>query len=131
MPDDAEELTDVTTAKAAQTLIDIVERQNGEQSMLKQQLLYLYTTGAVFRHTRYVVDAERAGTTCEPVFSETETQLELDRYHCFQCGTTTAASVMPLDGHRCDRCQMPLSDDSFFPAEYGPVIRKVGDEMVP
>ena len=75
MPEDAEQLSDVTTAKAAQTLIDIIERQNREQSLLKQQLLYLYTTGAVFRHTRYVVDAERAGTTREPVFDETETSL--------------------------------------------------------
>src|SRR6201996_3502259 len=96
MPDDAEQLSDVTTAKAAQTLVDIIERQNGEQSLLKQQLLYLYTTGAVFRHTRYVIDAERAGTTSEPVFREVDAQLEPDRYRCFHCGTTTAADAVPM-----------------------------------
>ncbi|MGC2399473.1 MAG: hypothetical protein WA510_06815 [Acidobacteriaceae bacterium] len=131
MPVDAEQLSDVTTARAAQTLIDIIERQNGEQSLLKQQLLYLYTTGAVFRHTRYVVDAERAGTTREPVFNETETQLEPDRYHCFQCGATTPADAMPTNGHRCEQCQSPMKADSFFPGEYGLVIRKVGDEELP
>jgi len=130
MPEDAEQLADVTTARAAQTLIDIIERQNGEQSLLKQQLLYLYTTGAVFRHTRYVVDAERAGTTREPVFNETETLLEPDRYHCFHCGATTPADTM-MNGRRCAQCQSPLSEDSFFPAEYGPVLRKVGEEEVP
>jgi hypothetical protein len=130
MPEDAEQLADVTTAKAAQTLIDIIERQNHEQSLLKQQLLYLYTTGAVFRHTRYVVDGERAGTTREPVFNETETQLAPDRYHCFHCGATSPAEAMPLDGHRCAHCQRPLGEDSFFPAEYGPVIQKVGEEEV-
>jgi hypothetical protein len=131
MPEDAEQLTDVTTAKAAQTLISIIEQQNSEQSLLKQQLLYLYTTGAVFRHTRYVVDGERAGTTREPVFNETETQLAPDRYHCFHCGTTSPAEAMPLDGHRCAHCQRSLGEDSFFPAEYGPVIQKIGEEEVP
>ena len=129
MPEDAEQLSDVTTAKAAQILIDIIEQQNREQSLLKQQLLYLYTTGAVFRHTRYVVDGERAGTTREPVFNETETQLAPDRYHCFHCGATSPAQEM--DGQRCPNCFRPLGHDSFFPAEYGPVIQKVGEEEVP
>jgi hypothetical protein len=129
MPEDAEQLSDVTTAKAAQILIDIIEQQNREQSLLKQQLLYLYTTGAVFRHTRYVVDGERAGTTREPVFNETETQLAPDRYHCFHCGATSPAKEM--DGQHCPHCSRPLGEDSFFPAEYGPVIQKVGEEEVP
>ncbi len=131
MPEDAEQLADVTTAKAAQTLIGIIEQQNSEQSLLKQQLLYLYTTGAVFRHTRYVVDGERAGTTREPVFNETETQLAPDRYHCFHCGATSPAEAIPVGVHRCQQCQRPLGEDSFFPAEYGPVIQKVGEEEVP
>src|SRR5580698_8169793 len=131
MPEDAEQLSDVTTAKAAQTLIGIIERQNREQSLLKQQLLYLYTTGAVFRHTRYVVDAERAGTSREPVFNERETQLAPDRYHCFHCGATSAADAMGTDARHCLQCLRPLGDDSFFPAEYGPVIQKVGEEEVP
>jgi hypothetical protein len=129
MPEDAEQLSDVTTAKAAQILIDIIEQQNREQSLLKQQLLYLYTTGAVFRHTRYVVDGERAGTTREPVFNETETQLAPDRYHCFHCGATSPAQEM--DGQHCPHCHRPLAEDSFFPAEYGPVIQKVGEEEIP
>jgi hypothetical protein len=38
---------------------------------------------------------------------------------------------MPLDGQRCAHCQRSLGQDSFFPAEYGPVIQKVGEEEVP
>ena len=37
----------------------------------------------------------------------------------------------PLDGHHCAHCQRSLGQDSFFPAEYGPVIQKVGEEEVP
>jgi hypothetical protein len=131
VPEDAEQLSDVTTAKAAQLLIGIIEGQNREQSLLKQQLLYLYTTGAVFRHTRYVVDAERAGTSREPVFDETETQLAPDRYHCFHCGATTAADAMGLGTQGCPECGRGLGNDSFFAAEYGPVIRQVGEKVVP
>src|ERR1700678_1253746 len=131
MPEDAEQLSDVTTAKAAQTLIDIIERQNREQSLLKQQLLYLYTTGAVFRHTRYVVDAERAGTSREPVFNETETQVAPDRSHCFHCGAPAPADAMGMLARHCQHCDRPLAEDSFFPAEYGPVVRQVGEEEVP
>ena len=131
MPEDAEQLSDVTTAKAAQTLIDIIERQNREQSLLKQQLLYLYTTGAVFRHTRYVVDAERAGTYAGA-------GLQRDR----DAAGARSLPLLPLrrdfaggcDGHvarHCQHCHRPLGEDSFFPAEYGPVIQKVGEEEVP
>ena len=91
LPEDAEQLDDVTTAKAAQTLIDIIEQKNKEQSLLKQQLLYLYTTGAVFRHTRYTTDQDRWGTHKEPVFNYTETQILPDRMHCFGCGTDNQA----------------------------------------
>jgi hypothetical protein len=138
LPENAEQLTDVTTAKAAQTLIDIVERQNKEQSLLKQQLLYLYTTGAVFRHTRYVVDADRAGTSHEPILRETETELAPDRYHCYSCGrdtpVTAAAAADAQPGAawaQCPHCQQSLGSEAFFPAEYGLAIRKVGEEELP
>lgn len=151
LPENAEHLTDVTTARAAQTLIDIVERQNREQSLLKQQLLYLYTTGAVFRHTRYVVDAERAGTRHEPVLNKTETELVPDRYHCFQCGADTpAVQSLAVDGQGsgneepgstatrlmtpgvgCTQCGRTVGGESFFPAEYGYAVRKIGEEELP
>lgn len=126
MPEDADELADVTTAKAAQTLVDIVEQQNREQSLLKQQLLYLYTTGAVFRHTRYVVDADRWGTKKEPVFNETETTLMPDRMHCFTCGKDSPAGMQ-----QCQSCRSPMGQDSFFPETKGPAIQQVGTEEVP
>jgi hypothetical protein len=129
LPENAEHLTDVTTAKAAQTLIDIVERQNKEQSLLKQQLLYLYTTGAVFRHTRYVVDADRAGTSHEPILKETQTQITPERMHCFSCGADNDPSVM--GNKECQNCGSRLGDESFFPAEFGLTVRKVGEEELP
>jgi hypothetical protein len=126
MPEDAEQLADTTTAEAAQTLISIIEQQNREQSLLKQQLLYLYTTGAVFRHTRYVVDADRAGTKKEPIYNETETEIMPARMHCFACGKDNPAQTA-----QCQNCGQPLGKDSFFPAVTGPVVQKVGEKKVP
>jgi hypothetical protein len=132
LPENAENLTDVTTARAAQTLIDIIERQNHEQSLLKQQLLYLYTTGAVFRHTRYVVDAERAGTRREPILLDVETEIAPERYHCFQCGADTPASAMGLVSQReCQNCGQPVGEESYFPAEFSPVLQKAGERETP
>jgi hypothetical protein len=133
MPENAEQLIDVTTAKAAQILIGIIERQNREQSLLKQQLLYLYTTGAAFRHTRYVVDADRAGSRHEPIFQEAETQILPSRYHCFTCGhDTPASSASLMDANSlCEGCGAQLGAESFFAAEQGLAVQKLGEEELP
>ncbi len=130
-PEDADQLADVTTARAAQSLIDIIERQNGEHSLLKRQLLYFYTTGAAFRHTRYVVDAERAGSKREPVFSETVTEILPARMHCYGCGADAPLREGEAAAQSCPQCGGVLGPDSYFPAERGPVLRQIGEEETP
>lgn len=140
LPENADSLADVTTARAAQTLIDIIERQNKEQSLLKQQLLYLYTTGAVFRHTRYVVDAERAGIRREPIFETSSTEINAERYHCFQCGCDNPLGpTEPVNGQdqraaeipACSSCGAAMGPESYLPAEIGSTVRKVGERSIP
>lgn len=126
MPVNAEEPPDVATAKAAQTLIDIVERTNKEASLLKGQLLYMFTCGAAFRHTRYIVSADRVGTKKQPIFNSTETEILPDRMHCYNCGADN-----PKGTQQCANCQKPMMDDSFYPAVIGPVTKQVGTEDVP
>lgn len=123
MPEDADQLTDVATAKAAQTLVDVVERDNKEASLLKSQLLNLYCTGTVFRHTRYVVSADLAGTKTQPVFDETETTIMPARKHCFNCGTDNQPQSPACQNPNCGK---PMGDDSFFPEVIGPVTKQVG-----
>jgi hypothetical protein len=126
MPEDAEELADVATAKAAQTIIDIVERDNKEASQLKGQLLYMFSCGAAFRHTRYIVDADRNGTKPQPVYDTTETTIMPARMHCFNCGANN-----PPQGPQCQNCNTQMGGDSFFPPVSGPVTRQVGTQEVP
>lgn len=130
MPEDAEQLADTTTAKAAQILIDVVEQKNREQSLLKGQLLYLFTTGSCFRHTRYVVSADRWGTRPEPILDATEMQILPARIHCFDCGADSAPGTM-LSPSQCPQCGSVLSGDSFLPPENGTVTRQVGTQEVP
>lgn len=128
MPEDAEQLADTTTAKAAQILIDIVEQQNREQSLLKGQLMYFFSTGSCFRHTRYIVSADRAGTRKEPVFDFSETTILPARNHCYQCGADSSPDVTPGS---CPNCGEPLGADSYFPPTTGPVVQQVGTQSVP
>lgn len=149
LPENAEHLTDTATAKAAQTLIDIVERENKEQSLLKEQLLYLYTCGSCFRHTRYVVDADRAGTRTVPILEKSNAVIVPARHHCASCGVDTPvqgrdptqgqnralygppqSSLEGLSGS-CANCGAALGPDSFFPEEIGPVVRQIGEEELP
>ena len=134
LPENAEVLEDVATAKASQTLIDIIERQNKEHSMLKQQLLYMFTCGSQFRHTRYLVDADLAGTHDEPVFGVVDTQILPDRYHCFNCGMDNPAASMGLVMSRqCmnPKCASPLGPESYYPAVSGPMVQQTSTQEVP
>jgi hypothetical protein len=126
MPEDADQLTDVATAKAAQLLIDWVERVNKAMSLFKTQLLFIYNCGSAYRHTRFVVDADRGGTKTEPVFDMTETEIMPARMHCFQCGTDN-----PDQQQACAGCNQQMGGDSFYPAVTGPVTRQVGTKQVP
>lgn len=126
MPGDAEEPSDVATAKAAQMLVDKVERDNKESSLLKSQLFFLYNAGSVFRFTRFVVSADIAGTKEEPVYDQTETELMPARMHCYSCGTDNQAGTP-----QCANCKSPMGADSFFPPVSGPVTRQIGTQEVP
>lgn len=134
LPEDAEDLTDVTTAKAAETLIDIIQRQNKAMSLLKQQLFYMFNCGAIFRHTRYVVDSDRSGTRKEPVYGLVDTTLSPERYHCFNCGTDTSPdSMATMMTRACQNpnCGAPLGPESYYPEETGQAIGQVGEEELP
>ena len=93
LPDDAEKEEDIATAKVSSTVQEIIERKNEVKSLHKQALLELWLSGCYFRHTRYVVDAERAGTHREPEVSVAARQIMPGRYVCGKCGASTLSEV--------------------------------------
>lgn len=88
LPENAEREEDIATAKAASRVQEIVERQNNIKSLHKQGLLFLWMAGCYFRHTRYVVDSDLAGTHKEPVLEPQKVAVLPERYICSRCTTT-------------------------------------------
>lgn len=132
LPGDADNLQDVVTVKVAQILIGIVERKNKEKAKLKQQLLNMFMCGCYFRHTRYIIDGDRAGTRNEPVYGYTETELAPDRYVCQRCGQVTPANdIGMMMSPQCQSCGQQLDQSGFFPAETGTALAQIGEQEVP
>src|SRR5439155_16536252 len=80
LPENGEREEDIATAKAASRVQEIVERQNNIKGLHKQGLLFLWMAGCYFRHTRYVVDSDLAGTHKEPVVETRKVAVLPERY---------------------------------------------------
>ena len=122
LPENAEREEDIATAKAASRVQEIIERQNHIKSLHKQGLLFLWMTGSYFRHTRYLVDSDRAGTHKEPVVELKQVTALPQRFACRSCGTqsptqglSSAAGVATVPN--CRTCGNRLSENDFFPEE--------------
>lgn len=124
LPENAEREEDIATAKAASRVQEIIERQNHIKSLHKQGLLFLWMSGSYFRHTRYIVDSDRAGTHKEPVVELKQVTALPQRFACRNCGMHSTpreashAAGFPMNqSYTCPRCRNPLSDRDFFPEE--------------
>lgn len=121
MPEDAESEQDIATAKAASKIQQIIERQNRMEALHIMALLLLWMAGSYFRHTRYIVDAARAGTHKEPVITVSKIEILPARFLCQNCGATVpadqAATTGGDSGPMCSSCYAPLDGNSFYPPE--------------
>lgn len=116
LPENAEKEEDIATAKAFSTVQEIIERKNQIASLHKQALLELWLSGCYFRHTRYVVDADAAGTHKEPSLQISQQVMMPARYSCPGCAGTTPAQPGQQQA-ACANCGNALSDQDYFPEE--------------
>jgi hypothetical protein len=133
LPENAEREEDIATAKAASRVQEIVERQNNIKSLHKQGLLFLWMAGCYFRHTRYLVDSDLAGTHKEPTLELKKHTLMPARYLCFQCGASVPADAGAALGTNgvCRNCRAPLSGQNYFPEEEAEIPVMSGMKDVP
>src|SRR5215468_3065573 len=120
LPENAEREEDIATAKAASRVQEIIERQNHIKSLHKQGLLFLWMTGSYFRHTRYIVDSDLAGTHKEPVVEVKQVTALPQRFACRNCGMQSSEAIQSssnLHHQRCRGCGNSLSENDFFPEE--------------
>jgi hypothetical protein len=116
-PENAQILADVTTAKAAQDAIAIIERMNHIREMVREENTLLYLYGVYFKYCRFVLDGNAYGWDEDPMYGEIQVQ-KPDRMRCASCGTETPlASLSQQQDPPCPGCQQPLGPGNFWPAE--------------
>lgn len=131
LPENAEILADVTTAKAAQEAIGIIERMNKIRQMVREEFETLYLMGTYFKYTRGVLDS-KLGYDEEEIYGDVPVTRP-DRYHCFNCGTDTpwAPTLQKGQARICPKCGAPLGPESFYPASTSIEMGVVGTQKVP
>src|SRR6202047_5039253 len=85
-PQSAQSIGDITAARAASEVCDLVEQNNRVQHLLTGGAFYLGTDGQMGGYVRYVADAQRFGSHDEPVIEEHYVALGDDAYVCPECG---------------------------------------------
>lgn len=117
MPANADEIEDRETSKVASRIETIIERANKIKGMLRLELMELFTGGAYFKFTRYVVDSDRTGTHKETVLQMAASDVLPARYVCFQCGTSTNEDeLVAQKSLQCPNCGAPLGEENYFPS---------------
>jgi hypothetical protein len=149
-PQSAQSLLDLSAARVASEVADLVERNNHVERMLTALAFFLWTDGKVGGYVRYVADAQRFGWHDEPNIEPIEIALGPDYYVCPQCGAETPATPETADANQsasaagkngkqnapktepvCATCGTALTPDDLRPAEKVCVPRVVGSRRVP
>jgi hypothetical protein len=130
-PENAENLADMTTAKAAQQAISIIEEANKTKGLLGLESQYLFLYGVYFKWTRFVVDGAWVGYKEEPVFGDVSVPLP-DHFHCLNCGTDSTEDQVAQSGKMsCPSCGAPLGLQDFQEGEASSVIGQTGTRKKP
>jgi hypothetical protein len=89
-PQSAQSIADISTAKAASQVSNLIEQNNRVQHLLTGVAFYLWTDGKIGGYVRYVADAQRFGSHDEPVIEEHYVPIGEDTYACPECGEEQA-----------------------------------------
>lgn len=111
-PENAENLNDSTTAKAAQQAIAIIERMNRAFAMTRNMAMKLYLYGSCFRRTRFVMDGNWAGYRTVPVPGEKQIVLP-GHFSCRSCGQDTPENMA---AQNCE-CGREFGQRDYYPPE--------------
>ena len=92
-PQSAQSIADITTAKAASQVCELVEQNNRVQQLLTGVAFYLWTDGKIGGYVRFVADGQRFGFHNEPVIEAHYVPLGEDVYVCPECGCEQAVGA--------------------------------------
>jgi hypothetical protein len=104
-PQSAQSISDITSARAASEVCDLVEQNNRVQHLLTGVAFYLWTDGKIGGYVRYVADAQRFGAHDEPVIEEHYVPLGDDVYACPECGAEQGVGI-ETEGAGCGNTEL-------------------------
>src|SRR5271156_6406696 len=91
-PQSAQSLQDISAARAASDVAELIERNNEVEQLLTTIGYFLWTDGKLGAYVRYVADGQRFGFHEEQLLAALEIPLGEDKYVCPNCGKETVAS---------------------------------------
>jgi len=134
-PQSAQSLEDISAARAASDVAELIEQNNHVEHLLTLIGYHLWTDGKLGAYVRYVADGQRFGFHDEELLAAVEIPLGEDVYVCPQCGIETAApreASAPGTGETpCPQCGAALSEANLRRAERVTVPRVIGTRRVP
>ena len=92
-PSSAQAEEDVSAAKAATEVAQLVERNNRIGNLIVDEAFNLWTDGKVGAYVRFVVDGQRFGFHPETEIAAREVKIGEDVYVCPDCGEETPAAL--------------------------------------
>src|SRR5258708_475073 len=92
-PQSAQSLEDISAARAASDVAQLVEQNNHVEQLLTSIGYFLWTDGKLGGYVRYVADGQRFGFHEENVLEALEIPLGEDVYVCPECGKETPAGI--------------------------------------
>jgi hypothetical protein len=123
-PSSAQAEEDVSAAKAATEVAQLVERNNRIGNLIVDEAFNLWTDGKVGAYVRFVVDGQRFGFHPETEIAAREVKIGEDVYVCPDCAAespavrTAGVSPAPLPSiASCTSCGALLTSENFVAAE--------------
>jgi hypothetical protein len=114
-PQSAQSEQDISTAKAATKIVDLIEENNHVADLLTSVGWYLWTDGKIGSYTRFVADGDRFGFREVEDYDTELVKLGDDAFLCPTCGEeTVVSSQLPVAS---GSFEFPVS--SFEPAQRG------------
>ncbi|MDP9148208.1 MAG: hypothetical protein M3N22_11160, partial [Acidobacteriota bacterium] len=92
-PQSAQSLEDISAARAASDVAELIEQNNHIEQLLTSVGYFLWTDGKLGAYVRYVADGQRFGFHEENILEALEIPLGPDVYVCAGCGKETSSEI--------------------------------------
>jgi hypothetical protein len=131
-PASAQNEMDITTAKAADDVRKLNERNNPPKKLLKRYSWLGWCEGKIGGYVRYVVDGQRFGFDSITDVETDMAKLSDDAYLCSNCGAENPPQMgSPAETGFCGECGAETGPDDFRMGQYAPVPKAGATRQVP